>query len=138
MNKLKLVPVTEKLSDSIYEMFQEIPYSEPTQDDNVANGLSRDEFRKYCVILEMASKNILLSYRVPNMTYFILFDDKTPIGWYLLKMENLPKEYLNAGHIGYSIRPSKRGMGYGTAGLRMVMDIAKKKGYRRVCVTSNY
>ena len=78
--KLRLVPVTESLSESIYDMFQEIPYSEPTQDNNVANGLSRDEFRKYCVILEMASKDILLSYRVPYMTYFILFDDATPIG----------------------------------------------------------
>ena len=110
MNKksLKLVKITEELSDKIYDMFQEIPKFEPTQDQNVANGLSRDDFRKYCVVLEMASKNIMLSYMVPQTTYYILFDGDEPIGWFLLKAEKLRDEVLHAGHIGYTIRPTKR------------------------------
>ena len=41
MNKknLKLVKITEDLSDKIYDMFQEIPFQEDYQDINVANGL---------------------------------------------------------------------------------------------------
>ncbi len=135
--KLKLVPITEKLSDKIYDMFQEIPKQDPYQDENVANGLSRDEFRKYCVVLEMAGKNILLSYMVPQMTYYVLFDGETPVGWFLLKNEKLRDEVLHAGHIGYTIRPSKRGMGYGEKGLMLVVEKAKKMGYQKVCVTTD-
>ena len=134
---LKLIPVTEKLSSKIYDMFQEIPKFEPTQDENVANGLSRDEFRKYCVVLEMASKNILLSYIVPQMAYYVLFDKDEPIGWFLLKTEKLRDEVLHAGHIGYTIRPSKRNMGYGEKGLKLIIQKAKKWGYTRICVTTD-
>ena len=135
--KLKLVKITEDLSDKIYDMYQEIPKQDPYQDENVANGLSRDDFRKYCVILEMASKNIMLSYMVPKMTHYVLFDGDEPIGWFLLKSEKLRDEVLHAGHIGYAIRPSKRNMGYGTKGLKLVVQKAKKLGYKRVCVTTD-
>ena len=135
--KLKLVKVTEQLSDKIYDLFQEIPYKEPTQDENVANGLNCEDFRKYCAILEMASKNIMLSYTVPQMTYYILFDDETPIGWFLLKNEKLNPYVLHAGHIGYTIRPSKRNMGYGTAGLKLIINLAKKQNYKQVRVTTD-
>lgn len=134
---LKLVKITEKLSDKIYDMFQEIPYQEPTQDKNIANGLSRDDFRKYCVILEMASKNILLNYINPKTTYYVLFDKDEPIGWFLLKEEKLQNAVKHAGHIGYTIRPSKRNMGYGTIGLKMIVQKAKELKYKRVCITTD-
>ncbi len=137
MSKLKLKKVTEKLSDQIYGLFQEIPRFEETQDENVANGLSRDEFRKYCCILEMASKNILISYVISPMTYYILFDGETPVGWFLLKTEKLRNEVLHSGHIGYTISPKKRNMGYGTAGLKLLIQEAKKKGYKQVTVTTD-
>lgn len=134
---LRLVPVTEEISDKIFDMFQEIPHQEPSQDANVANGLTRDEFRKYCVILEMAGKNILLSYMVNKANYYILFDGKTPIGWFSLKCENLRESTLHAGHIAYTIRPTKRGLGYGTRGLKLLVNVAKELGYKRVCVTTD-
>ncbi|MBR1925683.1 MAG: GNAT family N-acetyltransferase [Clostridia bacterium] len=134
---LKLKKITEDMSEKLFDMFQEIPYDEPTQDRNIANGLDKETFRKYCAMLELADKNILLSYKVPQTTYYILFDDDTPIGWFLLKQEKLPEGYLHAGHIGYTIRPSKRNMGYGTKGLNMMLDIAKNKGYKCVCVTTD-
>ena len=88
MNKknLKLVKITEDLSDKIYDMFQEIPFQEDYQDINVANGLNKNEFRKYCVVLELASKNIMLDYIVPVVTWYVLFEKDEPIGWFCLEM----------------------------------------------------
>ena len=43
------------------------------------------------------------------------------------------KEY--GGHIGYYIRPTKRGMGYGTKALPLALVEAKKLGIPRVLVT---
>lgn len=44
--------------------------------------------------------------------------------------------YLHAGgHIGYEIRPSKRGQGYGTKLLRMGLEMARARGLQRVLLT---
>ncbi len=39
------------------------------------------------------------------------------------------------GHVGYSIRPSKRRCGYGTKILSMALEIAQKNNLKRVLVT---
>jgi len=39
------------------------------------------------------------------------------------------------GHIGYAIRPSKQGQGYGSRMLELALDKAKKLGIERVLVT---
>lgn len=45
-------------------------------------------------------------------------------------------KYLHAGgHIGYEIRPSKRRQGYGTALLRMGLELARERGLDRVLLT---
>jgi predicted acetyltransferase len=46
------------------------------------------------------------------------------------------EQYLHSGgHIGYVIRPSKRRSGYGTAILRLGLDIARARGLQRVLLT---
>ena len=134
---IKLVPITEDLSEQIYDMYQEIPYREEFQDVNIANGLSRDTFRKYCAMLELAEQNILLSYIEQQTAHFVLFDGNFPIGWFLLRTENLNKNYLHSGHIGYTIRPSKRKQGYATKGLAQIIQLAKALGYKQICVTTD-
>jgi acetyltransferase, GNAT family len=46
-------------------------------------------------------------------------------------------DYLleNGGHIGYSIRPSQRGKGYGKEQLRLGLAEARKQGLERVLIT---
>lgn len=134
---IKLVNITEALSNKIYNMFQEIPYQEKYQDINIANGLSKNEFRQYCAVLELANKNIMLDYVVPPITWFVLFDKDTPIGWFSLRDENLPKQFIHSGHIGYTIKPAKRRMGYATKGLEQIVNLAKLLGYKKLFVTTD-
>lgn len=134
---VKLVNITEDISKKIYDMFQEIPFEEKFQDINVANGLSKKEFRQYCAILELANKNIMLDYIVPPTTWFVLFDKKTPIGWFSLRNEKLPQTFLHSGHIGYTIKPSKRKMGYATKGLSQIIQLVKVLGYKKLFVTTD-
>lgn len=41
------------------------------------------------------------------------------------------------GHIGYNIRPSMRGKGYGSEALRLGLEEARKMGFERVLLTCN-
>ncbi|VEU80392.1 GNAT family N-acetyltransferase [Haploplasma axanthum] len=67
---------------------------------------------------------------------WLLVDDTN----YIYGMVNL-RHYLNdfllneGGHVGYSIRPSKRGQGYGKIQLKLALEILKGKNVDRVLVT---
>ncbi len=133
----KLVNVTEDLNEKIYDMFQEIPFAEKYQDINIANGLSKKEFRQYCAVLELANKNIMLDFIVPSVTWFVLFDKCMPIGWFSLRAENTTQNFMHAGHVGYTIRPTKRKMGYATKGLAQIIQLAKILRYKKLFVTTD-
>ncbi len=128
-NTFKMVPIAENISDKIYDMFQEIPYEEQYQDINIANGLNKDDFRKYCCVLELGGKNIMLDYLVPQITHYVLFCEDYPVGVFSLRQKNLTKLFQHSGHLGYTIRPTERKKGLGTIGLAILIDIAKKQGY---------
>ena len=136
-NDIKLVNITEDLNEKIYDMFQEIPFQEKYQDINIANGLSKNEFRKYCSVLELADKNIMLDYIVPPITWFVLFDKDNPIGWFSLRDEKLPKAFMHSGHVAYTIRPSKRRIGYATKGLEQIIQLAKALDYKKLFITTD-
>ena len=73
--------------------------------------------------------------RVPSIQ-FVLFDDVgRALGFLNLRLR-LNEGLLNyAGHIGYSIRPSERGKGYGKETLRQGLQIAKEKNIKKALVT---
>jgi predicted acetyltransferase len=68
---------------------------------------------------------------------FWLMEDETWIGLLTLSLQ-LNAQFLHSGgHIGYVVRPSKRGCGYGTALLRLGLDKARERGLDRVLLTCN-
>lgn len=64
---------------------------------------------------------------VPQNIYW-LFADSRPVG--IGKLRHYLNDFLreHGGHIGYCIRPSERGKGYGKTILREVLKEAKEKG----------
>src|SRR5687767_14152552 len=66
---------------------------------------------------------------------FWLMEGDIWIGLLTLRSE-INEQFLHSGgHIGYVIRPTKRGQGYGTALLRLGLDKARERGLSRVLIT---
>ncbi|EFM34686.1 acetyltransferase, GNAT family [Streptococcus sp. oral taxon 071 str. 73H25AP] len=73
--------------------------------------------------------------RVPSIQ-FVLFDDVgRALGFLNLRLSLNDKLFVEGGHIGYSIRPSQRGKGYGKEQLRLGLAEARKQGLERVLIT---
>ena len=67
---------------------------------------------------------------------FLSFDETgLPLGFLALRLSLNDKLFVEGGHIGYSIRPSQRGKGYGKEQLRLGLAEARKQGLERVLIT---
>ena len=79
--------------------------------------------------------------RVPSFTYFYVSEeDGRIIGIINIRMVLNSFLLREAGHIGYSIRPSERGKGYGKAMLRDALQFCRKCGmesFLLVCSKDN-
>ena len=118
----------------IYEMTQEIGPGENGY-QNKAYGLDFSEFQGFLIKSGDESLGINLPpHYVPQTVYWLVIDEK-PIGIGKLR------SYLNdglrkiGGHIGYTIRPSERGKGYGKILLQEILKKAKEKRIEEVLLT---
>lgn len=59
-------------------------------------------------------------------TYYYLWDDDTLIGKFRIRHHLTDALRTGAGHIGYGIKKEFRGKGYGTKGLALTLDLARK------------
>ena len=59
-------------------------------------------------------------------TYYYLWDGGDLVGEFRIRHYLTDALRSGAGHIGYSIRRDVRGKGYGTAGLKLALEIARK------------
>jgi len=78
-------------------------------------------------------KNLKKGY-VPGSTYWLV-DNGIFIGHITIRHRLNKKLRKISGHIGYSIRPSKRKKGYGTEILRLGLLKAKKMDFDKVLLT---
>ena len=75
----------------------------------------------------------LISYEHPiNMpdwfvpeTFYYLWDGESLVGEFRIRHYLTEALKCGSGHIGYSIRKDARGKGYGTAGLKLTLEIAR-------------
>jgi len=72
--------------------------------------------------------------RVPMTTYW-LFHGTMPVA--LTKLRHALTDSLRrvGGHIGYCVRPTRRGAGYGTAALALTIIAARRRGIDGVLLT---
>ncbi len=95
--------------------------------NNAWHDVSREDFESKALpgMLKEARGEDLEDWKVPMTTYF-LWDGDVIIGLYRLR------HYLNealehgAGHVGYFIKDEFRGKGYGTEGLRLLLEKARE------------
>ena len=124
------------LSDGkeIYEMLKEIG---PGENGFINSGyeINYREFDDYLLKNDNYSKGIGLEPQyVPQTTYW-LYADGVPVGVSKLRDHLTDALRKVGGHIGYCIRPSQRGKGFGNIILKKIIEEAKKKNITEVLIT---
>lgn len=82
-----------------------------------------------------ASKRDIHTAKIPVSVYFVFESD------YLVGTLSIQHSLLNwdlafyGGHVGYSVRPSKRGQGYGTQILSLALFECQKLGLEKIMVS---
>lgn len=71
---------------------------------------------------------------VPESTYWLIVGDQY-VGTISIRHYLTPALRRFGGHIGYIIRPSYRGQGYGTLQCRLALNIARSMGLTRALIT---
>jgi len=95
-----------------------------------------DDYDKWLNVIK-AEKHIKSSAaETPSTTYFMI-DTQTDdiIGTIRLRHHLTDELRRDGGNIGYGIRPTKRGKGYGTIQLSLVLEKAKHLGMDKVMIT---
>ena len=120
----------------IYDMLQEIGPGE-NGFGNCGYDVEYTRFADYLIDNLKYSKGLQLKEEHVPQTIYWLFANKRPVGMIKLRAylnDSLLKE---GGHIGYCIRPSERGKGYGNVILGEVLRLACVKGIDKVLITCN-
>lgn len=118
----------------VFEMVKEISSNE-NGFINGAYNIDINDFPSYLQKKVNASKGINLRPNQVSQTIYWLYIDGKPVG--MGKLHNYLNDDLreSGGHIGYTIRPSERGKGYGNVILSELLKKAKDKGISEVLLT---
>ncbi len=119
----------------VYEMLQELPREE-NGFVNSANGLSFGEYKTWLERCrrDAEQKGIVDGWRVPQSTFW-LYADGRPVG--IGKIRHFLTEALRreGGTIGYAVRPSERGKGFGKALLAALLEKCRELSIDRALLT---
>ncbi len=102
----------------------------PADENGLTNpyeGVSFEEYKSTVLPELMMHENPvnMPDWFVPE-TYYYLWDDQVLVGEFRIRHNLTEVLKTGAGHIGYSIKKEYRGKGFGTKGLSMVLDLARK------------
>lgn len=133
---VELRELTTKDGEDIFDMLTEIGPGE-NGFMNSAFGISFEEFPSYLKDNVDFSKGINLPSGYVPQTIYWLYVDSRPVG--VGKFRHYLNDFLRerGGHIGYSIRPTERGKGYGTLILSELLKKAKDKNVDDALITCN-
>lgn len=121
--------------EKIYDMLQEIACND-NGFHNKVNGMSYKEFKGWLKREFAVDNGKLEKWMVPQTSYW-LYDNDKPIGYGRIRHclnENLSQ---TSGHIGYAIRISERGKGYGNTILTLLLEECKKLNIDKVQIGAN-
>lgn len=133
---VELRELTTNDGKDIFDMLNEIGPGENGFMNN-AYGLSYEEFKSYLQENIHHSKGMNLPPGYVPQTTFWLYIDLKPVGMGKLRHYLNDSLRTHGGHIGYCIKPSERGKGYGTVILRELLKEAKAKEIDNALITCN-
>lgn len=120
----------------IYEMLQEIPAEENNMHNSVC-GISYESYQDFLAERERksAAEGLIDGWRVPSTRYWLYVEGK-PVGFADLRHFLTPALRQSGGNIGYAIRPTERGKGYGKKLLELLLEEARKMKLEKVLITA--
>lgn len=137
-NDLYLVKPSKELEKEIWAYRQEFLDS-GARNVNGASGIARfEDFDVWLEFVKAIEKDRLSMQNVHASTFFsIRSSDHKIIGSMQLRHSLTPELEKHGGHIGYSVRPTERGKGYGAQQLRLILDVACHMNIPRVMISCN-
>ncbi len=141
---MELVEPSIKYKESFLEALEE--YQKEKESDlhlrslhykDLSSSVLRANFEIYInSVLSKARGEDLPQGYVPETTYWLV-DNGEFIGRVSIRHETTEQLLREGGFIGYDIRPSKRGKGYGNKILELSLSKAKVIGWDKVLITCN-
>ncbi len=132
---LLLVPPSVDYRDSFLRLMREF-IAEGSRRYEIMYPSARDDFGRYVERLKVAAMGDRLQPGfVAETTYWLRENGNRIVGTSRLRHRLSRALKHEGGHIGYDVRPSERGKGYGTAQLALVLEKAAQMGLKRVLVT---
>lgn len=137
---MELVLPSEIYKESFLEGVQEFKTAEPfssryTHYKNMSLEKARSDFPAYLAHErdKALGKNLPEGF-VPQTNYWLI-DNDTFLGGVSIRHFLTEKLLQTGGHVGYDIRPSMRGHGYGTKILALALPKAREFGIERALIT---
>lgn len=134
---LKEPTISEK--EEVIAMCKELELSDTTDKYEGASSLSlvlTDSYEKWLERCEQDKHIEDVKPEWSNATNYLLMDENGRVYGLCSLRHHLKGQLINiGGNIGYSIRPSERGKGYGKIQLNLVLKEAYKLGLEKVLVT---
>jgi len=132
--EIEIIALSTEDGADIYEMIKEIGLGE----NGFTNSIPTNDYDEFNKSLEGYSEiangiNLPENY-VPQTIYWLVMNGK-PVGYGKLRHHLNEKLRQYGGHIGYIIRPTERGKGYGTIFLSELLSEARKKMISEVLIT---
>jgi len=129
---VKLVQPSAEWADSFFEAMEEYRQAGEPQ---LSSRVTRNTFEAYLNAVEQGAKGEgLPTGYVPATEYWIV-DRDGYAGRITLRHFLTPELERFGGHIGYSIRPGKRRLGYASHALRLVLKEAHRRMIQEVILT---
>ncbi len=117
---------------NIQDAFAQWEYTAALPEDengltNPYHGVTYDEYVEIVLpeLISFEHPAIMPDWFVPE-TYYYLWDGNLLVGEFRIRHYLTDALRSGAGHIGYSVRKDMRGRGYGTVGLKLTLEIARK------------
>ena len=130
----KLVLPSIKYKKSYYQFLDE-----SIKDGRISKGkvdkIKSTNFSEYIKSVKDLSKGVGVEKGFVPVTEYWLIDNDVFIGNFVVRHKLNKKLMSTGGGVGYTIRPSKRGKGYGKEVLKFGLKKVKRLGFNKVLIT---
>ena len=125
----------KEILDMVQE-FKECGGEYPFEGISVLKGVTFDSYDDFLRKLEKSKHIEDIHPEYANQATYVLTDETGHVYGMSCLRHSLKGDLINiGGHVGYAIRPSERGKGYGILQLRLILEKVYEMGIKEVLVT---